>query len=194
MFVNVAEFKHYNGRLTDNYVMFMILAQALKYATLINIIFFIMDKSVHLDKVIKSHQITKEQQLLDKHKDKNKEVKEALEDNYKDKIYSPFNSGSYAKNTAINTRFDFDMVCPFKRNSFTTLKEMYEDVYNFLNNKYKDVADVKKQKVSIGLNFFADNDGDKVKIDVVPGRELNQDQFKDDENLNLSVYYKYGNK
>ena len=88
------------------------------------------------------------------------------------------------------------MVSPFKRNAFGTngtLKEMYEAVYDFLYNKYKDDAEVRKQKVSIGLEFYADSDGDKIKIDVVPGRELNQDQYKDDENLNLYVYYKYGN-
>lgn len=155
-----------------------------------------MDKSLHLDSVIKTHQITKEEQLLVKHKDKNKEVKDALEQKYKGNIYSPFNSGSYAKNTAINTKFDFDMVCPFKRNAFGsngTLKQMYEDVFDFLYEKYKDEANVRKQKVSIGIEFFADEDGDIVKIDVVPGRELNQDQYEDDENLNLYVYYKYGN-
>ncbi len=153
-----------------------------------------MDKNLHLDSVIKTHQITKEEQLLTKHKDKNKEVKEALEKKYESNIYSPFNSGSYAKNTAMNTKFDFDMVCPFKRNAFGsngTLKQMYEDVFDFLYEKYKDVATVRKQKVSIGIEFFAD--GDVVKIDVVPGRELNQDQYKNDENLNLYVYYKYGN-
>ncbi len=155
-----------------------------------------MDKNLHLDSVIKTHQITKEEQLLTKHKDKNKEVKEALEKNYESNIYSPFNSGSYAKNTAMNTKFDFDMVCPFKRNAFGsngTLKQMYEDVYDFLHEKYKDVAEVRKQKVSVGIEFFADIDGDIVKIDVVPGRELNQDQYLVDENLNLYVYYKYGN-
>jgi hypothetical protein len=155
-----------------------------------------MDKNLHLDSVIKTHQITKEEQLLNKHKEKNKEVKEALEKKYGDKIYSPFNSGSYAKNTAMNTKFDFDMVSPFKRNAFGsngTLKEMFEDVYDFLNEKYNDVATVRKQKVSVGIEFHSDNDGDIVKIDVVPGRELNQDQYKDDENLNLYVYYKYGN-
>lgn len=155
-----------------------------------------MDKNLHLESVIKTHQITKEENLLSKHKERNKEVKEALEEKYKENIYSPFNSGSYAKNTAINTKFDFDLVAPFKRNAFGsngTLKEMYEDVYNFLYEKYKDVAEVKKQKVSIGLDFHADTDGDKIKIDVVAGRELNQDQYKNDENLNLYVYYKYGN-
>ena len=68
-----------------------------------------MDKSLHLESVIKTHQITKEEQLLNKHKEKDKEVKEALEEKYGDSIYSPFNTGSYAKNTAMNTKFDFDM-------------------------------------------------------------------------------------
>lgn len=155
-----------------------------------------MDKSLHLETVIKTHQITKEKDLLDKHIQKKNEVKEALEEKYGSNVYAPFNSGSYAKNTAINTKFDFDLVSPFKRNAFGsngTLKEMYEAVYDFLYDKYKNDAEVRKQKVSIGLEFYADSDGDKIKIDVVPGRELNQDQYKDDENLNLYVYYKYGN-
>lgn len=155
-----------------------------------------MDKSKHLESVITTHQITKEKGLLDKHIQKKNEVKEALEEKYGSNIYAPFNSGSYAKNAAINTKFDFDLVSPFKRNAFGangTLKEMYEDVYDFLYEKYKNEAEVKKQKVSIGLEFYADKEGDKIRIDVVPGRELNQDQYKDDENLNLYVYYKYGN-
>lgn len=153
-------------------------------------------KSSYLESVIKTHQITKEENLLEKHRAKKKEVKEALEEKYLGDIYAPFNSGSYAKNTAINTKFDFDLVSPFKRNAFGssgTLKEMYEKVYDFLYEKYKNEAEVRKQKVSIGLEFYADSDGDKIKIDVVPGRELNQDQYKDDENLNLYVYDKYGN-
>ncbi|PKP47455.1 MAG: nucleotidyltransferase [Bacteroidetes bacterium HGW-Bacteroidetes-11] len=155
-----------------------------------------MDKSLHLETVIRTHQITKEKQLLEKHIQKKNEVKEALQENFGCNIYSPFNSGSYAKNTAINTKFDFDLVSPFKRNAFGsngTLKEMYEAVYDFLFDKYKIEAEVKKQKVSIGLEFYADSVGDRIKIDVVPGREFNQDQYKDDENLNLYVYYKYGN-
>lgn len=155
-----------------------------------------MDKAQHLESVIKTHQITKEDQLLDKHIQKKNEIKDALQDKYGSDVYTPFNSGSYAKNTAINTKFDFDLVSPFTRNAFGsngTLKEMYEDVYDFLYEKYKDVAEVKKQKVSIGLEFYADDDGDIIKIDVVPGRELNQGQYADDENLNLYVYYKYGN-
>lgn len=155
-----------------------------------------MDKSKHLESVITTHQITKEKGLLDKHIQKKNGIKEALEEEYGSNLYSPFNSGSYAKNTAINSRFDFDLVSPFKRNAFGsngTLKEMYDAVYDFLYEKYKNEAEVKKQKVSIGLEFYADKEGDIIKIDVVPGRELNQDKYDDDKNLNLYVYYKYGN-
>jgi hypothetical protein len=155
-----------------------------------------MDKSLHLENVVKSHQITKEKALLDKHIARKNEIKEALEIKFGSNIYSPFNSGSYAKNTAINTKFDFDLVSPFKRNAFSTsgtLKEMYEAVFDFLYVKYKNVANVKKQKVSIGLEFYADQDSDVIKIDVVPGRELNQNQYLQDQNLNLFVLEKYGN-
>lgn len=154
-----------------------------------------MDKNLHLDSVIKTHQITKEEELLNRHKEKNKEIKEALEEKYGDNVYTPFNSGSYAKNTAINTKFDFDLVAPFKRNAFGsngTLKEMYENVYQFLYDKYNNNGvTVTKQKVSIGITFKTDVG--EVKIDVVAGREFNQDQYSKDENLNLYVYYQYGN-
>lgn len=155
-----------------------------------------MDKKLHLETVIKTHQITKEKNLLDKHVQKKNEVKEALEKEYGNNIYAPFCSGSYAKNTAINTKFDFDLVSPFMRNAFGangTLKEMYENVYDFLYEKYKNDAEVRKQKVSIGLVFYADNDGDVINIDVVPGRELTQEEYDEVKDLNLYVYYKYGN-
>lgn len=154
-----------------------------------------MDKSKHLESAIKSHQISKEELLLQKFKDRNKEVKEALEREYGENVYSPFNSGSYAKNTAINTKFDFDLISPFKRNAFGSngiLKDMYEDVFKFLESEYENIANVKRQKVSIGIEFSADKDGDIIKIDVVPGREFNLNQYSEDKNLNLYVYSTYG--
>jgi len=150
------------------------------------------DKGKHLDCVLDSHKIKKEQSLLDKHIAKKNEIKEELQQKYGSDMYDPFNTGSYAKHSAINTKFDFDLAVPFKRSAFDTLKNMYEAVYDFLYEKYKDKATVKKQKVSIGLEFFADSDGDIVKVDVVPGRELNKDQYKEDENINLYVYSQYG--
>lgn len=145
-----------------------------------------------LDKVLKTHKMSHIQDLVDKHKEKRNEIKDKLEKKYMNNIYSPMNSGSFAKHTAINVKFDWDLVVPFKRNSFDTLEKMFNDIYDFLYDTYKDEAYVRKQKVSIGLEFYPDEDGDVVNIDVVSGRELNQDQYNDDNKLNLYVNSKYG--
>jgi len=154
------------------------------------------DKNKHLDCVLSSHKITNEQALLVKHISKRNEIKEALEIKYESNLYSPFNSGSYAKNTAVNLKFDFDLMAPYKRNAFGsngTLKEMFIDVFEFLKDKYHGKeATVRDQKVSIGIEFYSDKDGHIVKIDVVPGRELNVNQYKDDDKLNLYVNKKFG--
>ncbi|MVN22988.1 nucleotidyltransferase family protein [Mucilaginibacter arboris] len=150
------------------------------------------DRNKHLNDVLTSHKVSKEQDLLDKHKRKRDEIFDALVAKYSGDIYSPFNSGSFAKNTAVNKKFDFDLMIPFKRNSFSTLEEMFTDLYNYLLEKYGSIAHVRKQKVSIGTEFFADDNGDVVKIDVVPGRELNQNQYKEDDKLNLYVYSQFG--
>ncbi|MBP7809068.1 MAG: nucleotidyltransferase [Bacteroidia bacterium] len=148
------------------------------------------DKNKHLDCVLSSHKISKEESFLQKHIDKRKEIKEALEEKFGTDMYAPFNSGSYAKNTAVNTKFDFDLMVPFKRNSYDTLEKMYIAVYDFLYEKYKSLATVRKQKVSIGLEFLVE--GEIVKVDVVPGRELNQDEYDKDKRLNLYVYEQFG--
>jgi len=150
------------------------------------------DKNKHLEDVLTSHKISKEQRLLDKHVKKRTEISETLQEKYGSDMYSPFNSGSYAKYTAMNKKFDIDLVCPYKRNAFDTLEKMYDDVYQFLYDKYKNEAEVRRQKVSIGLEFRADSDGDVIKVDVVPGRELNKDQYPNDNNLNLYVNDQFG--
>lgn len=154
------------------------------------------DKNKHLECVLSSHKISKEEKLLDKHIDRRNEIIEALEEEYGNNLYPPFNSGSYAKNTAVNIKFDFDLMAPFKRNAFGsngTLKDMYDSVYQFIYGKYHGkVATVKDQKVSIGIEFYSNVDGHIVNIDVVPGRELNVDRYEEDNKLNLYVNQKFG--
>jgi len=154
------------------------------------------DKNKYLENVLESHRIRKEQDLLNKHLAKRDAIKEEMEKHFASLMYAPFNSGSLAKNTAVNTKFDIDLMAPFKKNAFGssgTLKDMYEGVYKFLYDKYHGKeATVRRQKVSIGIEFYPDADGHIVKVDVVPGRELNQDEFKDDKRLNLYVYEQFG--
>lgn len=151
------------------------------------------NRSEHLNEVLETHKMSHVNDLLDKYRDKRKEIKEALEEKYKGKIYSPINSGSYAKHTAINIKFDLDLVVPFKKDSFSTLEEMFDDIFSFILEKYGSKANVRKQKVSIGIEFYEDDDGDIINIDIVPGRELNKDQYDEDKKLNLYVNSTYGN-
>lgn len=150
------------------------------------------NKKEHLEEVLETHKMSHINSLFDKYKERRKEIKEDLESNYGAQIYAPLNSGSYAKHTAINIKFDLDLVVPFKKASFTTLEEMFDSTFDFLQEKYKAVAYVRKQKVSIGIEFYADVDGDVINIDVVPARELNQDQYEEDRKLNLYVNSTFG--
>lgn len=147
-------------------------------------------KQEYLEKVLKTHKMSHINSLLEKYEDKRKKVREDIESNYGSNIYNTMKSGSFAKHTAINVKFDLDLAVPFKKESFDTLEKMFDDIYEFLFDKYNDEADVRKQKVSIGLEFT--DEDDIINIDVVPGRELNKNQYSDDNKLNLYVNSKYG--
>ena len=139
-----------------------------------------IDKSIYLQEVLDTYKMTHIEELVNKHKEKRNEIAKILNDKYSEKIYRPFNSGSFGKHTAINTKFDLDLVVPFKRDSFQSLHDMFDDVFSLLEDKYKEIATVRKQKVSIGVIFK-----DDISIDVVPGRELIKDDYSKSKDLNL---------
>lgn len=151
------------------------------------------DKSKHLNCVLESHKMKNVQDLMDKYLKKRDEVKEALDEKYvNEKATSAINSGSYAKHTAINTKFDIDICLPFLRNSFSSLEEMADNVYDYFNSEYEDddLLYTRKQRVSIGLMFQID--GEQIDMDVVPGREINDDEYNTTYDLNLYVRAKNG--
>lgn len=110
-----------------------------------------------------------------------------MHDHYGCDKYSSFGSGSFAKHTATNVKFDLDLVEPFKRNSFGTLQEMFDSVHDFLAEEYKNTGvTIRRQKVSIGVSFpIEEGDEKPVELDVVPGRELSDDNYLDSHDLNL---------
>lgn len=146
-----------------------------------------IEKQTHLQKVLETHRMSHINALTAKYKEKRNELRDLLEKEYTSNIYKPFNSGSFAKHTAINIKFDLDLVAPFKYNSFRTIESMFQGVFDFLYEKYGQTnkANVRKQKVSIGVIFYPDDEGDEISIDVVPGRELPDDNFLDSKNLNV---------
>ena len=157
------------------------------------------DKNEHLKKVLETNDINKVKNL-DRYIKKKNEVKEAMDAHYsKERASKSIDSGSYAKKTANNSKFDIDVCTPFKKktkddeNGFSTLKDMFEDVYKYLRNEYsKDDNDlekenVRKQKVSIGLKFVFE-DGDEFELDVVPGRERPDNGSYNDDSTDLSLH------
>lgn len=145
------------------------------------------EKNQYLDAVLKTHNIELDTTKIEAYRSERKKVKEALEAHYGSKMYGPLNSGSYAKHTAINTNFDMDVVIPFKRNQFKTLKEMFEDVNGYLYDLKKDkttaIEKVTVQRRSINLELIVN--GELLDMDIVPGRELSHDEYQDNYNLNL---------
>lgn len=151
-------------------------------------------KKDYLADVLYSYSMGHIKELTNEYKAAANRLRKAIEANYGDKIYSTFFSGSIAKHTAINTKFDIDFVIPFKHDSFDTLKAMSDDVFEFLNDYIKkdenvDICDsyVKKQKVSIGFiyRYFLEGEQRAIPIDIVPGRELSQGDYENTEALNL---------
>ena len=164
------------------------------------------NKNEHLKKVLDTHDINKVEHLSKFIEKKNK-VKDALNKEFSDqKASNSIDSGSYAKNTAINTKFDIDCCIPFKKKTrgnndekgFESLSEMFDEVYKYLKNEYtKDDDDiskdnVRKQKVSIGMKF--DIDGEEFDMDVVPGRERPNNSDYNDSNTDLSLHINPSNR
>ena len=139
-------------------------------------------KSDYLNSVLESYRMKHIEELINTYRTKRNEIKLFLNEQYGSHIYEPFNSGSYKKHTAVNTKFDLDLVVPFKRNAFSTLEDMFEDVFEKLTEKYQHETTIKKQGVSIGLTF---DEEDEINIDVVPARETSQDSFPEHKDLNL---------
>lgn len=157
------------------------------------------NRNEHLKKVLETHDLSKVENL-DRYIEKKNKVKDALASKFsKEKASNPIDSGSYAKKTANNSKFDIDCCIPFKKktkeeeNGFSTLEEMYDEVYKYLKNEYVEndddlnIDDVRKQKVSIGLKFVFD-DGDEFELDVVPGRERPNHGSYNDNNTDLSLH------
>jgi hypothetical protein len=109
-------------------------------------------------------------------------VKQWMVDKFGNKLASfPENTGSFYKRTAIASNYDLDIVLPFKRSSYNSLEEMYNDVYEVVGKAFGDRATVTKQTKAIGLTF--ENNGNPIHFDVVPGREINNYTVERDLNL-----------
>lgn len=94
--------------------------------------------------------------------------RKVIEDNikgiYSSKINNFYYSGSYAKGTAISLKYDIDLCIYFKNDAFSTLKDMYDQVFGSLRH-----LNPRRQIVSIRITNGSEN------IDVVPARLISND-------------------
>ena len=151
------------------------------------------NKSLHLQNVLETHRMRHVQSFVDKMTVKRSEITSFLKQKYGGYAYDPFNSGSMAKHTATNVKFDMDIVIPFNHNTFDTLEEMYENVFSTLEKEYRNEANIiRKQKVSVGIKFPLDKGESRpIEIDVVPGREPSQNSYLENRDLNIYIFNPY---
>lgn len=112
-------------------------------------------------------------------------IKEMLFQEFGEVLVSyPLDGGSFVKRTAIVSNYDLDIVLPFARNSYSSLEQMYYDVYEKLNKMFGHKALIRKHSKAISISFELKS-GDFIDFDIVPGREINN--FANDKNLNLYI-------
>lgn len=96
-------------------------------------------------------------------------IQQIICDYFKDKIDgTPLRGGSTENGTALKESFDIDIYFPFKANSFSSIDEMYEALFDFLKNNYSEngFTELRRQGKSIGVLFTIH--GKEYKIDIVP--------------------------
>jgi hypothetical protein len=92
-----------------------------------------------------------------------------LKNKYAEKLASePFRIGSTERGTALRNKFDIDIALTFKKNSFRSTAEMFDNVAAFLEGKIGDhsIIRVRDQHVSVGVYFNINQK--EYKVDVVP--------------------------
>lgn len=120
------------------------------------------------------------------YKEKRDAVQKALEQKYGSKLAGKIiYSGSVAKSTEINIKYDVDLIVPFKYDAFPNIEEMSKDILKFFQSEFQNPHKLppRDQRVSVGLKFA--KPGATISMDVVPGREIKRDGYNPDRYLNL---------
>jgi hypothetical protein len=142
------------------------------------------DSDDYLKKILSVEDLKNDPDLFRKAHQHREKVKDFLSNEFSDQLVcSPADTGSFKKRTAIASKFDLDLILPFRKGAYGTLEEMYSDVFNRLGRKFEEVALVYRKTMVVGLRFGA---GERpIHFDIVPGREIND--YLTDKNLNLFV-------
>lgn len=97
------------------------------------------------------------------------QLSEVLTRRFEDKFSTPImRGGSTTDGTALHAKFDIDLFVSFKPRSFRSTREMFDQLYSFLQSQtnYYGISEIRDQKKSIGVIFTIKDE--EFKIDVVP--------------------------
>lgn len=122
-----------------------------------------------LSTVVSNIRLDKDNPTYKKMSNKANHIVNVIEKKFKNKLGSPpLKIGSTEDGTSLSDSFDIDISVPFCSKSFNSTSEMYNNLYQFLDEHYsdKDLTKIRKQKKSIGIIYLIK--GEDYKIDVVP--------------------------
>ncbi len=140
------------------------------------------DPDEYLQKQISQENLKSDPELFRIAIDVRKRVKQVLSEVFKDSLVSvPEDTGSFHNRTANVSNYDFDIILPFKKNSYSSLFDMYNDVVTKLGEVFHNKAFIRKHTKAIGLIF--DHNGLEFHFDIVPGREVGD--YRLNKTLNL---------
>jgi hypothetical protein len=138
----------------------------------------------YLNKVLQEEHLKSDPLFFDSVISLRQKIKEDISKEFNPKLAaSPENAGSFIKRTAIASNYDLDIILPFKKDSYGSLKEMYNDVLDRLTSLYGNKVQITKQTKAIGLTFIHKNQ--PISFDIVPGREICD--YRNTKELNLYV-------
>lgn len=149
-------------------------------------------RSQYLDCVLESYSMKHVQETKIALANKGEFVKSALSNHFElPQKYHPITSGSLVKKTAINTKFDLDIVVPFPVDHFGNLEQMASGITRFFQEEYRTLDPQLKniranQRWSVGLFFEVPVKGkgkQQVQIDIVPGMEVRRGAYLHDQRL-----------
>lgn len=138
----------------------------------------------YLNKVLQEEHLKSDPQFFNSVVSLRKKVKQDMLNEFNLSLAAaPEDTGSFIKRTAIASNYDLDIILPFKKESYESLKDMYYDVHDRLTSIYGSKVQITKHTKAIGVTFI--HQDQSVSFDIIPGREISN--YHSTKDLNLYV-------
>lgn len=135
----------------------------------------------YLEEVHYSNHSKRASSLYNEYHALRQEVTEVLKAEFplhKELAGDPINAGSWEKNTAVNRKFDLDILVPFKhRDTQNGPRDIKGEVLNVMMKRFESQAGIMVQDQRVSTGIVAQRGGQTIEIDVVTGMEPKPDHY-----------------